>query len=102
MPDCPTDPTHPSYGQGSNTHSLSPTCNFEVGDFLPFRPEREIMYQHIRVVCPITHQFSKSIGMIPRVYTLPYLQRKKKTTPTGVIVSFVEEAIFTTLQELAK
>ena len=102
MVDCPTDSTHPSSGQGNNTYSLSPMRNSEVGHFSPPRPKLEIPYQHVWFVYPITCKFTKVIGLIPRVYTLSYSQRKQKTTPTRVVVSSVEEAIFATLEELVE
>jgi len=36
------------------------------------------------------------------VYALQYSQKKNKTTPIGVVVTSVEEEIFTTLEELAQ
>ena len=44
----------------------------------------------------------EKLGLILRVIGLPYSQNKKNTTPIGLVVSFVEEAILATLEKLAE
>jgi len=101
MADKPTDPIIISYGQGSNDRYTSPIHAFEVGDSSQPRPECEIPYDQLRVVHPITRQFTKSIRLIPGVISLPYSRKKNKTTSIGIVVSTLEEAVLCTLEELA-
>lgn len=98
----PLTPTHQSFGQGSNLHSLSPMRDFAVGHFSPPKTKQEIPYQHLRSVHPITCKFTKFVGLIPRIQHLPYTSRKPKTTPTRVVVSSLEEVVLATLEGLAK
>jgi len=102
MAECPLTPTHQSSSQGNNSHSLSPTCNSKVGYSSPPRREHEIVYHHLRPIYPITHQITKAIKLIPRIQDLPYASRNPKTTPIGVVVSLMEEAVLATLEGLSE
>jgi len=44
----------------------------------------------------------KAVGLIPDIQYLPYASRKPKSTPTGVVVSSVEEVVLATLKGLAE
>jgi len=79
-------------------HSLSPTQNFAVGSSSPPRTEHEILYHHLHSVHRITLQFAKIVGLIPGIQPLRYASRKPKATPTGVVVSSIEEAVLATLE----
>jgi len=56
----------------------------------------------MHVVRPITYQFSNFFGPILDAHTLPSSQRKQKATPTWVVVSYVEEVILATLEEMVE
>lgn len=102
MAESPLTPAHQSFGQGSNSHSLSPTRNFEIGYSSPPRREHEIFYQHLYFVYHITRQFAKEFRLIPGIQDLPYASKKPNTTPIVVVVSSVVEAVLATLEVLAK
>lgn len=97
----PTDATIPSFDQGINIHCTSPTCYFQVGNSSQPRLECEISYDQLPAIRPITHQFTKVVGLIPGVIILPYSPNKNKTTSIGIVVSSVEEVVLATLEELA-
>ena len=99
MAKCSLIPIHQSSGQGSNSLSLSPTRNSEVGYSSPPRRQHESSYQHLHFVHPITCQFSKTVELTPGVQDLPYASKKPKTTPKGV-VSSVEEVVLAMLEGL--
>jgi len=42
----------------------------------------------------------KEVELIPGIQHLPYASRKPKATPTGAIVSLMEEVVLTTLEGL--
>lgn len=94
--------THQPSSQGSNSHSLSPTCDFVVGYLSPPRAKHEIPYHQLCFVHPISSQFKKAVELIPGIQHLPYASRKPKATPTAVVVSSVEEAFLATLEGLAE
>jgi len=96
----PLTPTNKSSGQGSNFHSPSPTHDSVVGYSSPPRIKHEISYQHLRPICPITHQFAKAVKLILGIQHLPYASRKPKITLTWVVVSSVEEVVLSTLEGL--
>ena len=102
MDERPLTLTHQPSSQGSNSHSLSTTHDSAVGYSSPPRTEHEISYQQLRSIRPITHQFKKVVRLIPGIQHLPYALRKAKTTPTGVVVSLVEEVVLATLKVLAE
>ena len=102
MDEQPLTLIHQPSGQGNNSYSLSPTRDSVASYSSLPRIEHEIPYQHIRYIHPITHHFVKAVRLIPSIQHLPYASRKPKATPTGVVVSSVEEAVLATLEGLAK
>lgn len=102
MVEYPLTLIHQPSGQGSNSHSLSPTCDFAVSYSSPPSVEHKILYHQLHSVYPITRQFVKAVGLIPDIHHLTYVSRKSKATPTGVVVSLVEEAALATFQGLAE
>ena len=98
MAEIPLTITHQPSGQGNNLHPLS--HDSAGGYSSPPRIEHEISNQNLRSICPITRQFAKVVRRIPRVQYLPHTSKKTNTTPTGVVVSSVEEAVLATLEGL--
>ena len=88
--------------QGSNSHSLSPTHDSTFGYSSLPKIEHEILYHQLHSIRPITRQLVKEFGLILGIQHLPYTSRKPKFTPTGVVVSSVEEAILTTIEALTE
>lgn len=93
---------HQPSGQGSNSPSLSPTCNSAFGYSAPHMIEHEILYHQLCSIYPITHQFMKAVKLIPCIQHNPYASRKPKATPIGVVVSSKEEAVLATLEGMAE
>ena len=92
--------THKSFGQGSNSHSLS--HDSVVGYSSPPIIKHEISYQYLCSFRPITRQFAKADRLIADIQHVPYASKKSKATPTRVVVSLVEEAILATLKGRAE
>lgn len=102
MVECHITPTHQSYGQDSNSHSLSPTHNSKFGYSSPPNREHKISYQHLCSIHPITRQFEKEVAPILGIQDLPYASRKLETTPTGVVVLSVEETVLSIVERMEK
>ena len=71
--------------------------NDRVVDSSQPRPEREIMYDQLQGIYPITCQYKKVIGLIPGVISLPY-SPKNKTTSTEIVGLTLKEAVISTLE----
>jgi len=54
MAEIPLILTHQPFGEGSNSHSLSPTRDYAVGYSSPPKIEHDIPYQHLCSIHPIT------------------------------------------------
>ena len=102
MAERPRTINHQPFAQGSESHSLSPTNDSSIGYFSPPKTEHKIPYHHLHSVYPITRQFLKAVRLIPGIHHVPYASRKPKATPTGVVVSLVEEVVLATLEGMAK
>lgn len=55
----------------------------------------------IWAIRPITRQFEKAIGLIPRAKNLPHFLKIKETIPTSIVIPTVEDLVPATLEELA-
>lgn len=99
MVDNATGPIIPSFGQVNSDHSTSPTHDFEFGDSSQPRPECEIPYDQLRVILPITRQFTKVVGLILGATSIPYSLKKNKTTSMRIVVSTLEDMVLETLEE---
>jgi len=102
MVDNSTHPHHTSSEHGNNIPNTSLTHIPKIDGSSQLSPKLtcEVTYENIQAIRPITHWFSKAIGLIPGAQNLPHFMNRQETTPTDIVVSTMEYLAFSTLEEL--
>lgn len=62
----------------------------------------KVTYEKLQELWPITRLFAKAIGLLPVSHNLLHHSKKKETTHISVLVTSLEDLVFSTLEELVK
>lgn len=97
-------PNKQASAQGSNVPISTLTHTLEKEEIVQYSPRKtfEVTYDQLRTIQPITHHFSRALGLLHVANILPHKPVEKETTPSDVLISSMEDLVITTLEELVE